>query len=310
MPRAPIINVIGEQDRIRRKLIKSIQKQIGGKLITYTVNRNISPNFIDHNDIRFFNDLLESCGDVDRLILMINSPGGELDAAEKIAMMCRAYCKEFFVLVPESAKSAATMIALTADKILMGYLSSLGPIDPQIRVVSPKGGFHYIPAYSYISSFRALINEIIRGTPPKAIIPSLQLIDPALIDVCFKAIESSKQFAIKWLSKYMLKGNVVKAKKIAEDLSNLDRWLSHGKNIDRDTAANLGLTIEKIPKESKLWKQIWELFCRQEIKMNATNIVKHYECDKHSTGITIHTKGAPSQVPSSSGGLPSPSVAP
>ena len=44
--------------------------------------------------------------------------------------MIREYCDTFSVLVPYKARSAATMIALGADEIVMSDLSELSPIDP------------------------------------------------------------------------------------------------------------------------------------------------------------------------------------
>jgi ClpP class serine protease len=50
--------------------------------------------------------------------------------------MCRTHLagtdQKLRVIVPNIAKSAATLFALGADEILMGYLSELGPIDPQV----------------------------------------------------------------------------------------------------------------------------------------------------------------------------------
>jgi ClpP class serine protease len=55
--------------------------------------------------------------------LMINSPGGDANAAEKMLKMCRFRFKEKFnVIIPNYAKSAATLIALGADRVFMGYL--------------------------------------------------------------------------------------------------------------------------------------------------------------------------------------------
>lgn len=264
-----VVGIIQEQNIQRKKLIKKIQRLTdNAKLITYTANPNVSPNFIDHNDIRFFSDLLQSTGDTENLILMLNSPGGQANMAEKLAKMCRDYCKGFRVLVPNYAMSAATMIALASDAIMMGYLSSIGPIDPQTRVVTPRGDFQFIPAQSYIDSFKGLVQQIIGGVPPKALIPSLQQLNPPIIGVCFKAIESSKKFAEEWLLRYMLKNDPSKAKEIAEALSDVNRWLSHGKNIDCNMAEELGLVIEKIPKNSELWRAVWDLFCRQEHFLN------------------------------------------
>jgi hypothetical protein len=292
-----VAGIIQEPAIQRKKLIKKIQKLTGSKLITYTANPNISPNFIDHNDVRFFNDLLQSTGYTDKLILMLNTPGGEANMAEKLAKMCRDYCENFRVLVPNYAMSAGTMLALASDVIMMGYLSSIGPIDPQIRVVTPRGDFQFIPAQSYIDSFKGLVAEIIRGVPPKALIPSLQQLNPPIIDVCMKAIESSRKFAEEWLSKYMLKDNPKKAKEIAKALSDVNRWLSHGKNIDRDMAEELGLVIEKIPKDSELWRTVWDLFCRQEHFLNITNNVKIFEGEKIQLNLGIRALGRPPPTP-------------
>lgn len=48
--------------------------------------------------------------------------------------------RELVVIVPELAKSAATILALGAHSIVMGPTSDLGPIDPQI-LVSDRGFF-------------------------------------------------------------------------------------------------------------------------------------------------------------------------
>jgi ClpP class serine protease len=57
-------------------------------------------------------------------------------------------CRRLVVVVPDQAKSAATLIALGADEILMGPASDLGPIDPQIELPSRPG--FLIPAKDII----------------------------------------------------------------------------------------------------------------------------------------------------------------
>ena len=48
----------------------------------------------------------------------------------RLVSMIREYCEEFSVLIPYKAHSAATMISLGADYIVMSDLSELSPIDP------------------------------------------------------------------------------------------------------------------------------------------------------------------------------------
>ena len=53
--------------------------------------------------------------------------------------MIREYCDKFSVLVPDKAHSAATMIALGADEIVMSNLSEISPIDPSTaNVFNPQ----------------------------------------------------------------------------------------------------------------------------------------------------------------------------
>jgi len=48
----------------------------------------------------------------------------------RLVSMIREYCDKFSVIVPYKAHSAATMIALGADEIVMSNLSEISPIDP------------------------------------------------------------------------------------------------------------------------------------------------------------------------------------
>ena len=52
--------------------------------------------------------------------------------------MIREFTEEFAVIVPYKALSAATMIALGADDIILDRKGDLGPIDPQLSI--QRGG--------------------------------------------------------------------------------------------------------------------------------------------------------------------------
>jgi ClpP class serine protease len=124
------------QRNIRIELLKQLEAQgPAGKSVAYISFFCSAAASIDTNDIPAFGDVLLSVGEVDQLNLIIDSPGGEGTVAEKIIELCRAYCSEFRVIVPNRAKSAATIIALGSDEIVMGYCSELGPIDAQVLVV-------------------------------------------------------------------------------------------------------------------------------------------------------------------------------
>jgi len=72
------------------------------------------------------------------LDLILHSPGGSAQAGEQKLEYSRTRFDYIRAIVPLQAKSAATMIALGCDEILMGDHSEPGPIDPQILVPVPE----------------------------------------------------------------------------------------------------------------------------------------------------------------------------
>jgi hypothetical protein len=63
---------------------------------------------------------------------IINSGGGDADAAYKIITILKGRFKKVNVIVPLWAKSAATLISLGADEIIIDEMGEFGPLDPQI----------------------------------------------------------------------------------------------------------------------------------------------------------------------------------
>lgn len=65
--------------------------------------------------------------------LVLDSGGGSLDSAFRSVRFLRRFAKRIRVYVPRRAKSAATLIALGADEIVMSPFAELGPLDTQIK---------------------------------------------------------------------------------------------------------------------------------------------------------------------------------
>ncbi len=119
----------------RKKLIKEIEDTRGTKVITYVTSDR--PNFNYHilGDIvpimhEHIHDL-ENGKDNLKLDLFIYSRGGDSNVPWTVVSMFREYARKgsFSVLIPFRAHSAATMIALGADEIVMTKKAELGPID-------------------------------------------------------------------------------------------------------------------------------------------------------------------------------------
>jgi len=120
--------------------ISEIESITQRRLITYfAAPIDKSDAYINDDDPIYIEDLLRISNQYPGLDLIINSNGGMALSAERIINVCQNYVQkqkneEFRVIVPKVAKSAATIVALGADRIILCENSELGPIDPQITI--------------------------------------------------------------------------------------------------------------------------------------------------------------------------------
>ena len=120
------------------------------------------------------------------------------------------------------AQSAATMVALGADVILMGYLSELGPIDPQYRVAIGNAE-QWVSGQSFIAAYERLQEKVAEamkaGESPVGYLQSLSTstMEPAFIEHCRRAVNFSRDIAKKYLPQYQLKAKHPRMKKPSLD---------------------------------------------------------------------------------------------
>jgi Serine dehydrogenase proteinase len=81
---------------------------------------------------RDLEDLIKTDRDDVEIDVWLESPGGDAHAAFKLASLLRQFAARIRVVVPDYAKSAATLLTLCADEIYMGPGAELGPLDAQI----------------------------------------------------------------------------------------------------------------------------------------------------------------------------------
>lgn len=128
-----------EQARYARQdQIRAIEERIGRRLICCVAGPGSE---ISSHTVPPFVDLLHDVEQGSSLDLLLHTPGGDVDQAERIVLMCRKRVGdgEFRVVVPDSAKSAGTLIAIASDEIVMGEPSELGPIDPIVFIATTRG---------------------------------------------------------------------------------------------------------------------------------------------------------------------------
>jgi len=251
---------VAKEETIKEK-ISEAEEITGRRLIAYVEHPTSPHTMISKEDTMGFEDVLNVIDD-DEGDLLINSSGGRPNAAEKILIMCRQhFSEEFNTLVCDYAKSAATMIAVGSNKIYMGHSAELGPVDPQLG--TPDGGS--IPAQAFLSSLdyiRERIKDEDDPDPLEMYLPILRKIDPEIITISENSIEHSKSIVENRLKQGMLEEDHNKAEDTAQKLCEGTEYNSHGKVIDFDEASELGLNVEKMNKDSSLWKIVWEIYCR------------------------------------------------
>src|SRR5207302_1902999 len=71
--------------------------------------------------------------------VLLHSPGGLAEAAESIVKLLRSKYTDVRFIIPSMAKSAATMLALSGNTLVMDEVSELGPTDPQFAMQKADG---------------------------------------------------------------------------------------------------------------------------------------------------------------------------
>lgn len=277
-PQTPLFRATHAARYRRQEAIREIQRATGRKLICYVSG---SAGYVERDDVLPLTDLLYRVEQGTRLDFLLHTLGGEVDAAEKIAgLLLKAVGPkgELRVIVPDCAKSAGTLISLAAQSVVMSDTSELGPIDPQIVTSTPDGSRSSRPAQSYIDAYEDMIKRIQDGADGPAVQALIAKFDPALLDMCRKALARSRKFAERFLREGMFRGETANFTAIASKLNSNAEWLSHGAVVNADDALTVGLKIDYRDECENEWQAYWRLYCEMRLTLNS-NTEKLFESD-------------------------------
>ncbi|MFH0960549.1 MAG: ATP-dependent Clp protease proteolytic subunit [Pseudomonadota bacterium] len=253
-------------------------------LIVYAANTlkkgsfNIA-NTIDDSDITGFSDLIENI-DEKHLDIFLHSPGGTAEAAERIVNLLRANFGHIRFLIPNAAHSAATMLALCGDEILMDERSTLGPIDPQIILMTPQG-IMSVPVHDILEGFEK-IRKVLKDDPESlsVYLPMLNKYDLHIFEICKNAQELAKELAKTWLTEYMIKPSEDRDEKVENIviwLSDHSKHLSHGRMINIQKCIEYKLNVKNLRDTPELREELWKLYCLIELLFDRSSTVKLFE---------------------------------
>lgn len=226
----------------------------------YGCNLVVMIDQVAPHSVTLLNECLDSVDPSKPLHLMLRSPGGDPETAIRLIRMCHGASSEFHIVVPEQAKSAATIMSLGADKIIMGPTSDLGPIDPQVLV----NGRGYVSAKDLIAAYDSAL-EMVASSPSTATLHAAMLggIEATTVqfarsaldrtgDIARQAIESNDRLTEEDVER--------RCKEIQGPL--IDNPKVHGAVVGAREAKTAGLTVEGLGMHDEQWKLIQKIWTR------------------------------------------------
>jgi hypothetical protein len=115
-------------DRYGRQVLIAEYEALTQASLIVVIDQIFPPNLTYLEELLF---------DLDRskpLHVLLASPGGDGETAIRMVRSMHARCCELTMVLPDMAKSAATVMCLGADRIVMGPGGDLGPVDPQFQL--------------------------------------------------------------------------------------------------------------------------------------------------------------------------------
>lgn len=273
----------------RVKLYKKLEELRGNPLIVYVTSIRPGVNAQMGGDavseiVRQLNEIPKEKKEIDFLII---SNGGDPISSLRIINVLRERFDKVNVLVPYVAYSAATLLALGADEIIMHPYSNLGPVDPQmIQSQQLPNGQIVTKAFAAedLKNYFKFVKEDVGITDQNALSNAFNLLSNEISPTAIGAAKRSSQLSIslseKLLAYHMSDNN--KASTISKSL--MTSFYHHGYAVSRKEAKKIGLNVVDPSEEIEdiLW-QIWQDFEKEMkatktfIPQNELNDIKEYQ---------------------------------
>ncbi|MDP3661302.1 MAG: ATP-dependent Clp protease proteolytic subunit [bacterium] len=233
------------------------------------------------------------------LLILLDTSGGNVYSAVKIMDTLRTKYKDITIAIPQEAKSSGTMMCCGADKLIMGPISELGPLDKPM--IHPDNETARISALDIVKSIDGMLDtaeerekELAKEMNDELGIPiqkSLalasdsisKLVSPMLCKEDVKIYNQAKrllviaenygkEFLIGFMLKYISKEKL--RERIADMIIRRLVWLypDHGFAIRRNELREWFFMIDDAEKV-EYWDELWKEF-EQNIGSRRGKIIK------------------------------------
>lgn len=306
-------------DKVRRGYVAALAALTGRAVIVYAtafLDRPEVPSGliqIELGDLQGFMNVIAGV-EGRELDLLITSPGGSAEATESLVSYLRTKFDHIRAIVPVAAMSAATMLALGADEIVMGRHSQLGPIDPQFTIFTPEGP-RSSPAFEILRQFEQAKEECKDPNNLPAWMPILRTYAPGLLAQCVTQRELAERMVAEWLERYMLKGQADAASvaaKAAGWFADYKTFASHARRVSLADVQALGLRATALEDDQAFQDAVLSIHHACSHTFSGTGAVKLIENHLGKSFVTVRQQmlavqqpapaGPPSPPPAAGGG--------
>ncbi len=274
-----------------QSLVGRIQKRLDGTFLTYWTSTSGS---VCDNDVMAMHDILEATGRRDKLTLLVKSDGGSGMASLRMIHLLRKYTERLTVVAPLNCASAATMLALGADTIVMGPLSYLTAVDTSLE--------HDLSPLDHTNNLVPVSNDEVdrvirlwketafrRGDAVNPYQELYKYLHPLVIGALDRASSLSLMLCREILGYHMK--DLRKAERISRRLNS--SYPAHQYPITSREARRLGLNVHEIaPELDRLLQELNLLYS----EMGQRAITDYDELNHHDNEITNILEGRGLQI--------------
>jgi len=295
-----------EQELLRLIGFYNIQRKTFLVVYAAAIAKSIPSVSLNMDDYYIIHDLLKGAKSKN-LDFYIETPGGSGETAEEIVDFIRNKFETVAFVISGEAKSAGTIMTLSADEIWMTESGSLGPIDAQVRIGrSTISGYDYM---DWVKARRKDAQKKGRLNPFDATM--IAQISPGELKGVDNALNFASDLVVEWLPKYKFKnwaktqtrGVAVtdamkkkRAKEIVKALIDHSKWRSHGRSLKIDDLETIGLQINKIDSDPKLADTVYRIQAVVKLLFSTTNFYKVYATESDKIFASAAQAGIPSPM--------------
>lgn len=265
----------------RFKLIAHIEESRQSKMICYLTSlRPNVPGQISDDAVRVFFDHLLTLPSrpVRKLDIFLCSNGGSGTVPWRLVSLFREFAQEFNVLIPYRAYSAASLLALGANEIVMHPFAELGPIDPTVTnefnptdpLTNQRQGISVEDVTAYVNFIKSTVGITHEDELVQAIKILAEKVHPLALGNVERFIAQSRMIARKILRTHMGEQDTHTIDEIVENMAS--KLYFHGHPINRQEARN-DLRLKVATEVSRdLEDTMWALYKDYEEEFQNLNI--------------------------------------